>query len=69
MKLFFGKGEHPDYGGNYEVIIAAQTFEEAVAVLATYQQDEYVGVEFEIYPNGRPIPDVGAVISVSESGV
>lgn len=69
MKLFFGRGEHSDYGGNYEVIIAAQTFEEAVAALAVYQQDEYAGVEFEVFPNGHEIPSKAAVVTVSESGV
>lgn len=69
MKLFFGTGEHPSYGGHYEVIIAANDKTEALAVLQDYQRDEYVGVEITLHGDGIEVPAQPKVISFSESGV
>ena len=69
MKLFFAKGEHPEYGGHYEVTIAAESIEEARVVLADYQQHEYGEVIFDTFSAGYEIPTTAAVLTVSESGV
>jgi hypothetical protein len=69
MKLFFAKGEHPEYGGHYEATIAAESIEEARVVLADYQQHEYGDVIFDTFSTGAEIPTTAAVLTVSESGV
>jgi hypothetical protein len=64
MRLYFGQGEDSEYGGDYRVIIVANTIEEARRVLSEYQKDDYENVVFELDSNGSPMPEGPAVLTV-----